>query len=121
MELHLDGPRAIHAAAHGMGSRIPPIEITHNINRLRQRGGTIEIDRLCPVFGRVWISGTLGKNIVHRWKVANTWQVFPISDVACESLGAVVRPRRKTRVSGFPRAKLSEDFGLERRGQEWRR
>jgi hypothetical protein len=36
-KLHFDKPPAIHAAAHGMRSWIPSIEIAHQINRLRRR------------------------------------------------------------------------------------
>jgi hypothetical protein len=68
-ELDLDKPPAIYTAAHGMRSRIPPIEIAHQINRLRRRGGTIEIDRLCHSSCRIRIGVALVKYSVHLWKV----------------------------------------------------
>jgi hypothetical protein len=54
-----------------MRSRIPPIEIAHQINRLRRRGGTIEIYRLGRSFCRIRIGGALVKHGVHRGKVAD--------------------------------------------------
>ena len=45
-EQHFNEPPSILTTSHGMRSRIPGIEIAHEIDRLCRWGDTIEIDRL---------------------------------------------------------------------------
>ena len=70
-ELHLDEPPTIHSAEHGMRSGIPSIEIAYQINRLRGRSGTIEIDWLRALFCQIRIGGAFVKHSVHQAKVTD--------------------------------------------------
>jgi len=45
-EQYFNVPPSILTTLHGVRSRIPGIEIAHEIDRLRRWGGTIEINRL---------------------------------------------------------------------------
>ena len=76
-ELHLDEPTAVHATAHGVGTGIPPIEITHQINRSCGRGGTIEIDRLRSFSCRIQIGGSFIEHGIYNGKVVEILRVTP--------------------------------------------
>ena len=82
-ELHLDEPPTIHAAAHGMRSGIPIIEIANQINGLRGRSGTIEIDRLRAFSCQIRIGGAFVKHSVHKGRVTDARRVRLNADVDC--------------------------------------
>jgi hypothetical protein len=112
-ELDLDEPPAIHTAAHGMRSGVPRIEIAYQVNGLRRRCGTIEIDRFCTVFCGIPIGGAFVKHSVHQGRAANARRVPLNADADSESLIATVRPHFTIRAFCVVRAILTEDLGFE--------
>jgi hypothetical protein len=112
-ELDLDEPPAIHTAAHGMRSGVPRVEIAYQVNGLRRRCSTIEIDLFCAVFCRIPIGGAFVKHNINQGRVVNGGRVPLNADADWESFIAMVRPRFRIRASRFLRAILTEYPGLE--------
>ena len=60
IQLHLEQPRAVRLALHGMGGLIPIIEIAGYMNLFGFRGQADEIDRLSHFLGGIPISSEEG-------------------------------------------------------------
>jgi hypothetical protein len=102
-ELHFDKPTSVHAAAHGVRSWIPPVEIAHQINRTCGRSGTIEIDRLGRFSCRIQIGGSLLEHGIYYGKAVNALRGHFNAEADCRSLFVIVRRPLRTPASDFLR------------------
>jgi len=66
IQLHLEQPRAIRLALHGMGCQIPIIEIAGHMNLFGFRGQADEIDRFGHFLGGIPIRSEEGTYLVHQ-------------------------------------------------------
>lgn len=66
IQLHLEQPRAVRLAFHGMGGHIPIIEITGDVNLFGLRGRADKIDRFSHFLNGIPIRSEEGTYLVHQ-------------------------------------------------------